>query len=340
MAYKVGIPRALLYYKYYPMWLTFLRELGADVVVSPPTTQTMIARGAARVVTDTCLPVKAFVGHVVSLVDECDFVFVPVLRSTAKKVLNCSRFLGLPDVTRAVIPEAPPILDIELDMNRSRNFLYRQIFRLGRHFTSNPLKIRNAARNAWQAHLKYHELMTTARLTYDNAIGILNDLPGTNGGNDEISEDEPVNIGLIGHPYVLNDTQINHMLLSRLQQQGVAYMTPEMLSGEQKKSGIRNIVDGEYWVSEEEVIGAGGCYIDGGVHGIIGAMAFGCGPDSLMMHLVERKARSLNIPFMCLTLEEHTAEAGIITRLEAFLDMIRRRHVRKDLNARNVSARR
>jgi len=55
-------------------------------------------------------------------------------------------------------------------------------------------------------------------------------------------------------------------------------------------------------------------------------MAFGCGPDSLMMDMVHRQAAKLrNATFMNLTLDEHTAETGIITRLEAFLDMIYRR---------------
>jgi predicted nucleotide-binding protein (sugar kinase/HSP70/actin superfamily) len=73
------------------------------------------------------------------------------------------------------------------------------------------------------------------------------------------------------------------------------------------------------------MIDAGDFYARNKVDGIIGVMAFGCGPDSLMMHLVQRRAQDEGIPFMCLTIEEHTAEAGIITRLEAFLDMIHRR---------------
>ena len=64
---RIGIPRALLYYQYYPMWKTFFEELGAEVVVSPPTTQAMLAAGSARVVADTCLPVKVFLGHVLHL---------------------------------------------------------------------------------------------------------------------------------------------------------------------------------------------------------------------------------------------------------------------------------
>jgi predicted nucleotide-binding protein (sugar kinase/HSP70/actin superfamily) len=59
-------------------------------------------------------------------------------------------------------------------------------------------------------------------------------------------------------------------------------------------------------------------------------MAFGCGPDSLMMDMVRRQsARLKTSTFMSLTLEEHTAEAGIATRVEAFLDMIQRRKRRR-----------
>ena len=64
---KVGIPKALLYYQYHPMWETFFEELGAEVVVSSPTTQTMLSEGSSRVVAETCLPVKIFLGHALSL---------------------------------------------------------------------------------------------------------------------------------------------------------------------------------------------------------------------------------------------------------------------------------
>jgi len=46
--------------------------------------------------------------------------------------------------------------------------------------------------------------------------------------------------------------------------------------------------------------------------------------------MVQRQAARLRTtPFMSLTVEEHTAEAGIVTRLEAFLDMIHRRKRRQ-----------
>ena len=138
---KIGIPRGLHYYQYYPMWKTFFEELGAEVVVSPPTTHSMLASGSSRVVADTCLPVKVFLGHVLSLVDECHYVFIPAIRSVKRKIYNCSKFLGLPDMTKAVIPESPPILDIDIDINKGKRNLYQAIYKLGRHFTWNPFKV-------------------------------------------------------------------------------------------------------------------------------------------------------------------------------------------------------
>ena len=103
-----------------------------------------------------------------------------------------------------------------------------------------------------------------------------------------------------------------------------------MLATPQLAAAIDRLVGRAYWTYEEEVVGAGGHYLQSGVDGIIGIMAFGCGPDSLMMDMVHRQANRLKTtPFMCLTLEEHTSEAGVITRLEAFLDMIYRKKRRQ-----------
>jgi len=90
---RIGIPRALIYYQYYPMWKTFFEELGAKVVVSPPTTQAMLVEGSARVVANTCLSVKVFLGHVLTLAKKCDCIFILAIRNTKSKIYNCSKFL-------------------------------------------------------------------------------------------------------------------------------------------------------------------------------------------------------------------------------------------------------
>ncbi|MFC1870930.1 acyl-CoA dehydratase activase-related protein [Chloroflexota bacterium] len=319
---RVGIPRALLYYEYYPMWKTFFETLGAEVVVSPPTTQTTVTEGSSRVVTDTCLPVKVFCGHVVSLIDKCDYIFIPAIRSVKARAYNCAKFLGLPDMTRAVIPGCPPILELEIDVNRGKRNLYQEIYKLGRSLSWNPLRVRQAALAAWQAHLEYQMLLSNRKLTSPRAIDILSDSDGskTTPGEPGISRGT---VALIGHPYLLYDEHINHRLIHHLEQAHYTVLTPEMVNTTQLEASIARLAGRAYWTYEEEVVGAGGHYLESGVDGIIGIMAFGCGPDSVMMDTVRRQASRLkSTPFMSLTIEEHTAAAGLMTRLEAFLDMI------------------
>ncbi len=326
---RIGIPRALLYYQYYPMWKTFFERLGAEVVVSSPTTQVMLLEGSSRVVADTCLPVKVFVGHVLSLVEKCDYIFIPAVRSVKSKVYNCSKFLGLPDMSRAVVPESPPILDIEIDVNRGKRSLYQAIYQLGRHFTWDPFKIKRAAIAAWQAHLNYLGLMSSRRLTPPPAIERISGTPEVEPEADS-SQTTSASIAVIGHPYLLYDELINHRLIHRLERANNKVLTPEMLTMEELQSATARLVGRAYWTYEDEVVGAGEHYLKSGANGVIGIMAFGCGPDSLMMDMVQRQAARLRTtPFMSLTVEEHTAEAGVVTRLEAFLDMIHRREKRE-----------
>ena len=227
-------------------------------------------------------------------------------------------------MTRAVIPECPPILDIDIDINKGKRRLYQAIYKLGRTFSLNPLKVRRAALAAWQAHREYKELMISQSLTSPQAIARIS------GEATSSTNQKKATIALVGHPYLLYDELINHRLVHRLEQAGYRVLAPEMLTPEQLETAITRLTGRPYWTYEEEVVGSGGHYLESGVDGVIGVVAFGCGPDSLMMDMVQRQAIKLKTtPFMSLTLEEHTAEAGVVTRLEAFLDMIQRRQRRE-----------
>ena len=72
--------------------------------------------------------------------------------------------------------------------------------------------------------------------------------------------------------------------------------------------------------------GCAGHYLkDNKIDGVITLTAFGCGPDSLMVERITRKSKQFNKPLLNLTIDEHTGEAGFITRLEAFVDMLYRK---------------
>ena len=301
------------------MWKAFFEYLGVEVVVSGPTTQEVVAAGSSRVVAETCLPAKVFCGQVLSLSNQCDYMFIPSIRSLQEDSYNCSKFLGLPDMVKAVVPECPPILDIDIEIPRGKKELYLNIWNLGRHFTWNPLKVRRAVEVALKAYRNYRRLMWEEKLMPPQAIDKLE------GKACEVRRAEgEVEVALLGHPYSLYDEYVNHRLIRRLEALGARVLTPEMVPEDELEQQALRLTGRHYWTYEHEVSGAGGYYLERGVDGIIGVMPFGCGPDSLMMDLIKHEARRRGkVPFMLLSFDEHTAEAGLITRLEAFMDMIK-----------------
>ncbi|HLB45402.1 MAG TPA: hypothetical protein VJL59_00120, partial [Anaerolineales bacterium] len=54
----------------------------------------------------------------------------------------------------------------------------------------------------------------------------------------------------------------------------------------------------------------------------VAVLAFACGPDSTMVETITRRAHALQRSFMSLILDEHGSATGMVTRLEAFADML------------------
>lgn len=318
---RVGVPRALLYYEYYVMWKTFFEELGAQIVVSEPTNAATVASGCSRLSTEICLPVRVFCGHALSLVGKCDYLFIPSVQSVEKKVHSCPKFIGLPDLIRANISQCPPVLDPDIDVNKGKKELYLTIYRLGRVFCLNPLHVRKAAEKAFMVHGEYRTQMCLKKLTIPQAI-----MRMASGEDHPESRrtDSDLTLAVVGHPYLIHDEHLSHKLLTKLQERGVNTLVPEIVKETQLRSSLYQLVERPYWTYEDEVVGAGSYYLQAETHGVISLIAFGCGPDSLMVDLLHRQAKRLSKPFLNLVIDEHTTETALVTRLEAFIDMIRR----------------
>lgn len=324
MAIKVGIPRALLYYQYFPMWKTFFDNLGAEVVVSSPTTKATLTNGVSRMVSETCLPVKVFCGHAAALSRDCDYLFIPSIRSVEPRIFNCSKFLALPDMIKATVPQAPPILDPTVDVNQGSRGLWMAIYGLARHFTWNPWKARRATQRAMEEHRRYRRLMWQKQMGPPQALAEL--YGGAVGDSKQAAPTRRrLKVALVGHPYLIYDDFVNHRLVHRMEALGAEVCTPEMVSPKDLQAAVLKVEDKAYWTFESEVVGGAGYYLTRDIDGVIGLASFGCGPDSLMTGVVEHYGRSHQTrPFMSLTIDEHSAEAGLLTRLEAFVDMLSR----------------
>jgi len=113
--FVVDIPRSLFYYHYFPFFKVFFERLGAEIFVSATTNKNIVEEGMTRLIEEVCFPVKVFCGHMISISKECDFIFVPSIYSPEKKVYNCAKFIGLPDLMKIAAKEAPLIIDLNID---------------------------------------------------------------------------------------------------------------------------------------------------------------------------------------------------------------------------------
>ncbi len=315
MSVKVGIPRALLYYHYFPAWQSFFSELGADVVVSGETTKNILDTGIRAAVDEACLPVKLYLGHLADLRDRgVDYIFAPRVVSVERKKYLCPKFLGLPEIARFGLPGLPEILDTEIDVSKAYKKTRRNISRLAGRFNRRPWVLGRALRAARSAQEAY-EAELRRGLTPLDALS----------GKSPEKEEGKIRIAVLGHSYNLNDPFISMNLIARLRGFDVNVVTSEMLRPQDIRRAANRLEKEIFWTFGKELMGAAIHLLEEeSVHGIVLVASFGCGPDSLICELVERLyKRSKKIPVLLLTLDEHTGEAGIVTRLEAFCDMLR-----------------
>lgn len=311
MALRVGIPQALLYYKYHPMWKRFFESLGAEVVVSPPTNKRLLAHGTEAGENELCLPVKVFFGHAKWLDGQVDHIFVPRIVSVNRREYTCPKFLGLPDMTRA-LGLGTPILTATFNLREGNRSFLPECYRLGRRLCSDPLRILRATREAvrelgaWRERQLAGEPLRLPPLSEDT------------GGR-------RLRIGVAGHPYNIYDPMVSMELVRRLGKRGIEVLTPETVSHEQVERGVRHLPKTVFWTYEKEIVGSVKHWVDEGlVDGVVYLLSFSCGPDSLMQVLIEdaTRGRDRPVPLLSLVVDEHSGEAGFVTRLEAFLDML------------------
>ncbi len=313
---NIGYPRALLYYKYFPLWNQFLTQLGANVVVSRPTSKKTVNVGTAYADNELCLPVKVFYGHLMDLRDRVDAIFVPRIVSVAKNEYTCPKFLGLPDMSKALEDDLPEIIAPTINIQEGWREYMKTVLEFGKRFSDSRVKILGAYRGGIAASKEYHHQMLSGK----TPIELLE--------NKEFTVEKPrLKVGVAGHPYNIYDRYISMNLIKRLKSMGVDVVTAEMVPESVIALENSRLPKKLFWTYEKEVVGTVFHWANTkSVDGIIYVLSFACGPDSIVQVLLEHELRKENnVPMMPIVIDEHSAEAGLITRVEAFVDMLGRK---------------
>lgn len=332
---KVGIPRAMSFYENYPFFFGFFTDLGIEIILSDKTTKKTLSNGASLVVTETCLPVKVFVGHVLNLLDKgIDKIFVPSIQSIAPKIYNCSKIRGLPDLIRNVVKRDFTLIEATLDKSEKNQGFYEFLQETAAYFgITDQKKIKRASKIGWKFYNNF-KIMTSSGMDYKQAMSYALQ------GKVFITKDDseyPISIALVSHAYNIYDERTSMKIFDKLKDMDVKVYTAMQLTTEQLDEGINALDQSIYWANEREMTGCAGHYLkDNKIDGVITLTAFGCGPDSLMIERITRKSKHFNKPLLNLTIDEHTGEAGFITRLEAFVDMLYRKKRARIIHGINI----
>ncbi|MEO0117478.1 MAG: 2-hydroxyacyl-CoA dehydratase, partial [candidate division WOR-3 bacterium] len=66
-------------------------------------------------------------------------------------------------------------------------------------------------------------------------------------------------------------------------------------------------------------------FIKKGVDGIIHIFPFTCMPENIAMEALKEVSKDYDVPVLSLSFDEHTSKTGLLTRLEAFVELIKRK---------------
>jgi predicted nucleotide-binding protein (sugar kinase/HSP70/actin superfamily) len=292
----VGIPRGLLFYDYGSLWSDYFKRLGVSSIISPETTKKTLTDGINLAVDESCLPLKIFLGHVQSLLSECTHIFVPRM---AKQHNNyyCAKFAGLPDIVRNTFAiDESRILSPNIESSSLRH-IFQACHGVATQLKSPPIQNYFAYR---QAVREYKNTPIPASLNDKDFVGI------------------------VGHSYLLQDPFFIRGITNTVSARGMDILLPNQVPLQIIYQLAAELHPAVYWQLSSKIVGAAQYFSSlPNIKGILLVSSFGCGPDSLINEYIDNRIlKEAGKPYTFVNLDEHTGSAGIITRVEAFLDLI------------------
>lgn len=295
---KVGIPRNIFYYYDKDIVEKFLSELKIPYVISPHTNKKILEDGLKIASDEMCLSFKIYLGHINYLKDKCDYIFVPRMCNLGSENQMCTNFMSAYDIVNNLFDKK--ILNYDIDYE-DKHFLKKGLYKIGTDLNCPKNKIRKAYKIA----LKNHN---------DNKKREIS----INEGN---LKSKKIKILIVGHPYNIYDDFVGMDIIKYLKQNDVEVIYSDRFDSEITNKLSKKISKELYFKFSKENIGSI-IYSQDKIDGVIFLSSFPCAPDSLVTEITER---SIDIPNINLIIDDNASFAGLETRLESFLDVLKER---------------
>ena len=305
----VGIPRGLMFAEYYPLYRAFFQSLGMRVVPSPQTNKDIVKKGINSVAGEPCFPLKVAHGHVIDLVGHgVDYLFLPAVcdteqpNSSFRQSHTCPYVMGAPEIIAAALrledPGKPKLLRPRLFFSRGERHL-RRAFRAIAKEMGKPAAEADKAVAAGLSALREFRRKIEAR-----GQEVMESL-----GTDQRA------FVVVGRPYTTYDAAVNMDIGKKIQDLGILAIPLEFLPID--KEDVTDSWPNAYSRQIQKKLAAARLMKrDPRLRAVV-LTYFACGPDSFANPFFRDE---IGEPCYVMQIDEHTADAGVITRMEAFAD--------------------
>jgi predicted CoA-substrate-specific enzyme activase len=307
----VGIPRVLTMYEHFPFWSSFFEELGYEVLLSGKTNQEVIHTSLEYVTAETCFPIKILHGHVMDLIGKgIDYLFMPsvITMNPENTQFRTSQTCPLVQANSYIVKSAMELsrknvelLEPPIHFQKGDQKVARELADLGKKLGVAQGKVERAVREARKAQNSFY---ADVRWRGMDAVKNLADRQRA--------------VVIISRPYNGCDSGMNMDLPRKLRDMGIVAIPIDMLPLEENEVFKAN--PGMYWRSGQKMQAAAETVRKNPKLNAIYISNFKCGPDSFINYHIQQQMRGK--PFLHLEVDEHSADAGAITRCEAFFDSL------------------
>jgi predicted CoA-substrate-specific enzyme activase len=320
----IGIPRALMvFYQQFPFWKTFFEKLGFTILLSKESDKELVTQSIETITTEICLPVEIMHGHVIDLIKKgADYIFLPFIVNSrfreGDKTFNCncpwiqsypfmvkSALKGKIDESKLLIPTLH-FRFFETALIKEMTGYFNEKFGISKKTIKEAVYFANDIQTGFEKRL----------VEYGKEV--MSNIP---------SGCRPVI--LLGRPYNSSDPHLNLGLVEKLIAKNVMPIPIDML--DLVTSNIYENYRNMYWPNGQKIIAAAQYVAKTDRLYAVYISNFRCGPDSFLWHYVTEELKGK--PFLHLEIDEHSADAGMVTRIEAFLDSLKgaEMNVKKDV---------
>ncbi len=316
-AAKIGIPRGLMFTEFYPLYKAFFTELGFEVVPSEVTNKHIIEMGLNAAIGEPCFPFKVAHGHHMDLIEKgVDVIFSPLIISTEQPNSNmrqaqtCPYLQGAPDVIDSAVgisERGVRLIKPALHFMRGKKHLLKAFTEVGRALGKNATE----SKAAFERGL---EVLADFRRRLEQRGGeVIRNLPSGE-----------VAFVVIGRPYSLHDPAVNMDIGKKIQDMGILAIPQDFLPLE--AADISDVWPNAYSRQiQKKLMAARLIRQDARLRAVV-LTYFACGPDSFGNPFFKDEIQE---PCYVMQIDEHTADAGVITRIEAFADTVNKGTVRE-----------